>query len=133
MRALRGEVPPIQKHGGQPELEEKAFGLRRGELSSIIQVGQQYVILFCTGTTEPKNVDFAAVRSDIVRDVQEKKQRVAMADLFHELQDNAKTYNYLAGSTHQPKARVEARVDGTGERPRTASRAGTAFAPSDKR
>src|SRR4029077_20862114 len=32
-KSLRGEVPPIRKFGGQPQLEDVAFGLKPGELS----------------------------------------------------------------------------------------------------
>src|SRR5690606_30835786 len=37
-KALRGEVPPLGRHGGQPQLEKVAFELREGELSGVIQV-----------------------------------------------------------------------------------------------
>jgi hypothetical protein len=103
-RALKGEVPPIQQHGGQPLLEKEAFSLQPGELSSIIQVGNgQYVILFCEGRTNPVQVDFATVRDDIYADVHEKKLRIAMADHFQKLQDAATIDNYLAGSVRWPK------------------------------
>jgi parvulin-like peptidyl-prolyl isomerase len=103
-RALRGEVPPIQMHGGQPTLEERAFALEKGELSDIIQVGpEQYVILLCLGRTEPTaKIDFAAVKKYIYEDIYEKKQRVAMADTFDELQRTATIDNYLAGTVHSP-------------------------------
>jgi len=46
-RSLRGEVPPIQRHGGQPLLENEAFALdAENPLSGIIQVGGNFVILF---------------------------------------------------------------------------------------
>ena len=48
-RALRGEVPPIQRFGGQPQLEAEAFKLQAGELSGIIQTGATFVILYCEG------------------------------------------------------------------------------------
>ena len=43
-RTLRGEVPPIQKHGGQPAIEEAAFRLAPGELSSIVQTGPELYV-----------------------------------------------------------------------------------------
>ncbi|OHB84549.1 MAG: hypothetical protein A2V98_09105, partial [Planctomycetes bacterium RBG_16_64_12] len=65
-KALRGEVPPIQQHGGQPILEKEAFSLQPGALSSIVQVGtDRYVILLCEGRTDPVHVDFATVRDEI--------------------------------------------------------------------
>jgi parvulin-like peptidyl-prolyl isomerase len=102
-RSLRGEVPPIQKHGGQPILEEKAFALKPGELSEIVQVGrEQYVILFCEGFTTPDNISLAEVRDYIHKDVFEKKQRLAMADYFQKLQDQATVDNFLAGTSRSP-------------------------------
>ena len=100
-KALRGEVPPIQKHGGQPVLEKEAFSLQPGQLSSIIQVGtNRYAILFCEGRTDPVHVDFATVRNEIYADIHEKKLRIAMADQFQRLQDVATIDNYLAGTVH---------------------------------
>ncbi len=103
-RALRGEVPPIQKHGGQPILEEEAFKLQPGELSTIVQVGNdRYVILLCEGRTDPVHVDFASVRNEIYADIHEKKLRIAMAEYFQKLQDNATIDNYLDGTVQWPK------------------------------
>lgn len=102
-RALRGEVPPIQKHGGQPLLEKEAFALKPGELSGVIQVGQRYVILFCQGRTEPTGVGFEEVRDEVYRHVHQKKQRLAMAEEFQQLQQGATIDNYLAGTSHSPK------------------------------
>jgi len=103
-KALRGDVPPIQKHGGQPNLEEEAFSLQPGQLSRIIQVGGggRYVILLREGTTEPVHVDFATVRGELYADIHEKKLRVAMADYFQKLQESATIDNYLAGTVQWP-------------------------------
>lgn len=103
-KALRGEVPPIQKHGGQPNLEEEAFSLQPGQLSRIIQVagGGRYVILLCEGSTEPVHVDFASVRGELYADIHEKKLRAAMADYFKKLQESATIDNYLAGRVQWP-------------------------------
>jgi len=102
-RALRGEVPPIKQHGGQPQLEKEAFSLEPGELSSVVQLGGRYVILFCEGYTKPVEVDFAAVRDLIYEDIHEKKMRSAMAKYFNHLKDTATIDNYLAGTTRRPK------------------------------
>jgi len=102
-RELRGEVPPIQKHGGQPLLEKEAFALKPGELSGIIQTGDKYVILFCEGTTKPADVSFATVRNDIYQDIYEKKLRLAMGEYFEALQSGATVDNYLSGTSRSPK------------------------------
>jgi len=102
---LRGEVPPISRHGGQPLLEEQAFSLKPGDLSSIVQVGDKFVFLFCEGYTEPVNVSisFQEVRDEIYKDLHEKKLRLAMAECFEQLQDAATIDNYLAGTSKSPK------------------------------
>ncbi len=101
-KALRGEVPPVRRHGGQPLLEKEAFSLKEGELSGIVQVGEQFIILRCEGYTEPIDVDLAAVRDELHADLLEKKQRLAMGQYFARLKENATVINYLAGKTQAP-------------------------------
>ena len=102
-RVLRGEVPPIKKHGGQLVLEKEAFTLKPGELSGVIQAGEFYIILFCEGYTKPNEVAFEEVRQYIYEDIHEKKLRLAMAKYFRRLQESATIDNHLAGTTHRPK------------------------------
>jgi parvulin-like peptidyl-prolyl isomerase len=105
-KALAGKVPPIQRHGGQPLLEKEAFSLQPGEISSIVQVGDNYVILYCEGFTTPTEVSFNEVRQDIYNDIQEKKQRIAMAEVFDQLKDSAQIDNFLAGTTQSPNKKA---------------------------
>lgn len=104
-KTLRGEVPPIRKHGGQPQLEQAAFGLKPGEMSGVVQVGDKFLILKCEGRTEPVNVDMSAVREVLQQDLFEKKLRIAMAETFDGLKERARIDNYLAGTSHAPAAR----------------------------
>lgn len=102
-RSLRGEVPPIRRHSGQPILEKEAFALQPGEISGIIQVTDKFVILFCEGFTEPqKDVDRKMVEREIYEDVYEKKLRLAMAREFARLQDSGTWLNGLTGEDHKP-------------------------------
>ena len=96
-------MPPIQRFGGQPTLEQEAFTLRAGELSGIVQAGDKFVIMFCEGRTKPENVKFDEVRQNILEDLREKKLRLAMADEFAKIQDAATIDNYLAGTTQSSK------------------------------
>ena len=102
-RALAGEIPPIRQNGGRPLLEKEAFSLGPGELSSIVQLGETYIILLCEGRTKPVNVDAAKVRELIHEDLHEKRLRLAMAEYFRNLRDRATIDNYLAGTTQSPK------------------------------
>jgi parvulin-like peptidyl-prolyl isomerase len=101
--ALRGEVPPIRKWGGQLTLEKEAFALKTGELSGIIQVGDKFILLRCEGFTEPTDVKFADVRDEIQKELYEKKLHMKMAECFDNLQDSSTIHNYLAGTSHTPK------------------------------
>jgi parvulin-like peptidyl-prolyl isomerase len=103
-RSLRGEVPPVQKHGGQPLLEKEAFALsKENPLSGIVQVGGTYVILFYEGRTKPIDTNFAEVKNLIYRDIHEKKMRLAMARTFDDLKDNSQVDNFLTGDMKSPK------------------------------
>ncbi len=102
-RSLRGEVPPIQKHGGQPLLEQEAFTLKKGEISGIVQVADSYVIMYCEGYTKPIDTNFAEVKDLLYRDIHEKKLRLAMAKTFDDLKDASRIDNYLSGTSKVPK------------------------------
>jgi len=103
-RSLRGEVPPIQKFGGQPVLEKEAFALSEDNpLSGILQVGATYVILLYEGRTKPIDTTFAEVRKLLQADIQEKKERVAMASVFEKLKDASHVDNFLTGDIKASK------------------------------
>jgi parvulin-like peptidyl-prolyl isomerase len=103
-KALRGEVPPLGRHGGQKLLEDAAFKLQNGELSEIVQMGDKFIILRCEGRTERMDIDLndPQVRTILQRDIFEKKLRMAMGEKFEEINSRARVDNYLAGSTHSP-------------------------------
>jgi len=103
-RALSGLVPPIRRYGGQPLLEEEAFALKPNSLSSIIQLDDKYVILFCEGYTTPIDVDFASVKKDIAEDIREKKERLTMNEYYEHLQASATIDNFLdPAASHAPR------------------------------
>ena len=102
-KSLGGEVPPIQRYGGASALEKEAFTLKPGELSSIIQIGDNYVILYCVGYTTPVKVEVKDVRDELYNDIQEKKSRRAMADEFEKLKKSAAIDNFLAGTVQTPE------------------------------
>ncbi len=109
-RALKGQVPPIQRHGSQPKIEEEAYKLKPGEISGIIGVGAEtYIILFCEGYTEPQKVSFEEVRQSLHDDVFEKKQRIAMAQAFEALKDVPESTTFWPGRCKRPIARLTTR------------------------
>jgi hypothetical protein len=108
-RSQGGEVPPLQKHGGQPVLENEAFRLKPGEISGLIQVGDKFVILRSEGLTQPEKVNFAEVEQLLYEDIHEKKLRLAMAKEFDRIKGSAQIDNFLAGTTQSPKPAPGAR------------------------
>lgn len=115
-RALRGEIAPIQKHGGQPLLEQEAFSLKPGEISGIIQVAPEtYVILYCLGQTKPVDVDLASVQEILKEDLKAKKVRLAMAELYEKIRSEATIDNYLAGTTQSPNLNRAAQRASSGD------------------
>lgn len=126
-RANQGHVPPIQQFGGQPDLEKEAFALKPGEISGIIQVMNNYVILFLEGYTDPVKVKLEEVRNDIYEDIREKKLRLAMAREFERMKDEAGIDNFLTGSSHAPQKRNQTAAARSGSKPADAGAVPAAF------
>jgi parvulin-like peptidyl-prolyl isomerase len=102
-KSLRGEVPPIRRYGGQPQLEDVAFELKAGELSGIIQLGDKFVVLKCDGRTQPVEVNPQEVQEILKQDIFEKKLRMAMSEKFDKIKANSRVDNFLAGTSQSPE------------------------------
>ena len=101
-----GQVPPVKKFGGQPELEAEAFSLSKNEISKVIQLGEHWAILFCKGRTHPQVADFDAVQEELHKNIHEKKIRLAMQDEIKRIHQDAQIDNYLTGTSQTGKAMV---------------------------
>src|SRR5262249_5648975 len=118
-----GKVPPIRRFGGSPMIEEEAFKLKAGELSGIVSVDGQFIILRCQGRTKPVQTDFKAVRGEVGKGIQEKKLRLLITKEFERLREVAQVDNFLAG-TSQSGNRSASPVAITPNGPPAAQRAG---------
>jgi parvulin-like peptidyl-prolyl isomerase len=118
-KSLKGEVPPIRKYGGQPQLEDVAFGLKPDELSGIIQLADKFVILKCEGRTQPVEVNPKEVHDILYQDIFEKKLRMAMSEKFDDIRAKARIDNFLAGTSQSPD---RVKPDATGGTPGSAPR-----------
>ena len=105
-RANRGKVPPIRRHSGTGVLEQEAFKLKPGELSGILAVDEQFILMRCIGRTKPVQVDFASVKNNLYKDIHEKKIRVAMNEEFERLLASAQVDNYLSGAVQPGRRNV---------------------------
>jgi parvulin-like peptidyl-prolyl isomerase len=108
-RGNGGKVPPIRRYGGSPLIEEEAFKLKPGEVSGIVAVDGQFIILRCQGRTKPVPTNFNEVRGELVKDIQEKKLRIMMTKEFDRLREVAQVDNFLAG-TSQSSSRTASPV-----------------------
>lgn len=94
-RSNFGKVPPLRRHGGQPNLEKAAFALKPNEMSGIVELGGQYVILRCQGFTNPVVQDFNAVKPELEKEIREKKTRLEMDQTMSKLASDAQITNFL--------------------------------------
>ncbi len=106
-REVGGRIPPIHRHSGRKMLEEEAFRLKPGEISSILQLDDKWVILFCEGRTQPINVEYKLIEEEVHRDVLEKKLRVVMSQEYQRLKDSAFIDNFLAQTTQRPSRKSQ--------------------------
>ena len=89
--------------GGRSRLEVQAFKLQDGEISPIIQLEGQFVILRGEGRTVPMKVNFDEVRDLLAKDIYEKKIRREMAREFNLIKDRSHVENFVTGEVHEPK------------------------------
>jgi parvulin-like peptidyl-prolyl isomerase len=98
-RSNNGKVPPIRRYSGSPVVEDAAFKLKTGDISGILAVDGQFIVLRCLGRTKPVETDFNAVRGELVKDIQEKKLRLEMTKEFDRLRQVSQADNFLVGSS----------------------------------
>lgn len=121
-RGNGGKVPPIRRYGGSPLIEEEAFKLKPGEISGIVSVEGQFIILRCHGRTKPVQTNFNEVRSELVKDIQEKKLRIMMTKEFDRLREVAQVDNFLAGTSQTgPRSASPVTLAPAGGQPRVGS------------
>ena len=112
-----GQVPPVKKFGGQPELEAEAFSLSKNEISKVIQLGEHWAILFSKGRTHPQVADFDAVQDELHKNIHEKKMRLAMQEELQRINQDAQIDNYLTGTSQTGKAMVRSARSATQRMP----------------
>lgn len=114
--SARGLIPPIRKHMGDPQLESIAFKLKEGEISPVIPVAGQFVILKCEKQlpeTYIPSQNLEAVTKRLGDSVRDDKLREAASGLFKRLQEQAKVVNvYNDPQLRQQQPNVAATING---------------------
>lgn len=96
--SVHGLIPPIRKHMGDEKIEQIAFSLREGDISPVIPVYNQFVILLCEQHLAETYIapKFRQDAENRLRDrVQDQKLRTASTELFQRLQQEARLVNVL--------------------------------------
>lgn len=94
----RGIIAPIRMHIGAPELEKAAFSLKKGEVSQVIAVANQFLVLLCEEQIEQRYIssqDMPRYEQRLHDQIRDNKLRAAASDLFKTLQDRAQVVNVL--------------------------------------
>ena len=109
-KTLGGRVPPIRRYSGaDEEIRNAAFKLKEvGEISGIIQVGNQYYILQFDGRTEPVEHDPKDVEAQLHQELIEREVQKMVAETFQELKDTARVDNFLTRESTGPIEQVSA-------------------------
>mgnify|MGYP001264191217 CR=1 FL=1 len=114
--SVRGQIPPIRKHVEEPALEKAAFGLAEGQVSGVIAMAGQFIVLKCEKRLQPVYVakQFQTdARRRLADRVRFQKMRSAAAGFFQQLQQTAKITNvYNAPQLSQQMPGVVALVNG---------------------
>lgn len=107
-RALGGSIPPIRKYGGAPRIEDAAFRLKPGDVSSLIEIGaNKFVILKCEGFTEPIVTNIDEVKEALQQQLTEEKTQASVAQVFEDIKSRAKIQNFLARTSTEGSASTQ--------------------------
>ncbi|MGB6044074.1 MAG: peptidylprolyl isomerase [Pirellulales bacterium] len=101
-----GLIQPIRRNMGDVRIEQAAFALQEGQVSEIIPLGDQYVLVRCEGhipAKEPGNAQLKQVRSTLVDYIQNRKLREVGAKLFRDLQQHARLENVWNDATQRQR------------------------------
>ena len=96
--AVRGLIPPIRRFVGDPEIEAVAFRLKESEISPVIPVEGQFMILKCERHIPPVHMEADQKQQLMTRlraAMADRKLRDTASELFRELQSSAKVANVL--------------------------------------
>ncbi len=102
-----GQVPPIAKFGGRPELEAEAFSLEPGDISKVVQVGEYWVIMYCLGRTSPTVTEIETVKEELYQNILHKKMQLEMDEFFQRLREDSQIDNFLTGTSQPGRAFIE--------------------------
>ena len=97
--SVSGLIPPIRRYTGDSRLEEQAFSLQPGQISPVMQIGDQWVFMQAVRRIPQANIpptSVPAIREQINDRIRDQKMKGASTQLFQELHRKANVVNVLA-------------------------------------
>lgn len=91
--SARGLIPPIRKHVGDSSLEAEAFSLEEDEISELVKIANQYILMKCEKRIPSTYIapQFKADAEARLRDkIREQNLEAAAGRIFQRLQKDAK-------------------------------------------
>lgn len=104
--SVSGLIPPIRRYTGDSTLEEAAFALEPGQVSPVLQLGDQWVFMQGVRRIPQANIPPAsipAIREQINDRIRDQKMKGASTELFQDLHRKANVINVLDDPTQASK------------------------------
>ncbi len=100
--SVGGLIPPIRRYSGDSRIENAAFALKGNQVSPVLQVGDQWVILQAVRripASTPSPQALPSIRAQISDRIRDEKMRGAASDLFATLQKESQVQKVLGDAT----------------------------------
>ena len=93
--SANGWVQPIRRHSGAAAFDEAAFALAEGQISPVVRVADQFIILKCEGRLPAAEVPLEEARGSLAAEIRERKSREASNEVFRDLQNASRIENIV--------------------------------------
>jgi len=96
--SVRGLIPPIRRFSGDSRLEDAAFTLAENDVSDVLQLGDQWIVLQAVRrlpASSPNAQAMPAIRDQINDGIRDEKMKETASQLFAELQKQAQVVKVL--------------------------------------
>ena len=96
--SVRGLIPPIRRFSGDSRLEDAAFALEENQVSNVLQLGDQWIVLQAVkrlSASSPSAQAMPAIRDQIIDSIRDEKMKETSSELFAELQKKAQVVKVL--------------------------------------
>ncbi len=99
--SVGGLIPPIRRYSGDSRLEEAAFTLQEGQVSDVLQLGDQWIVLQAVRripASTPSPQALPSIKEQINDRIRDEKMRSASTELFSKLQQEANVVKVLGNA-----------------------------------